>query len=359
MAALWKNEILIFLFANTLFVTLFNILSTDHNSSYSHRFVRPKPFFDHTHRHLINFNGFKYVIDNDVCKSCFNCTPILVHSYVGHFEFRRAIRRSYPQTVLDALGFRYVFMTGLPNSTDIQSQLLGESSRHGDIVQGNFKEAYRNLTYKHVMGLKWYAERCLKSNRVVKMDDDIAVNLFKLKDVVERRDYDLAGCVINAKPIREKHNKWYVTREEFDGDTYPPFLSGWLYVATSTSVTSLLRVIRQDNYFWIDDLYVTGILAKIAQIDLLDLRLDFEVDPGSIYCCIKKQQRCEFLAAPTGDNYTLLQQYSQQLTYCKMKNLPCDTYRKSKRHHSCLDLWKKSIVDTRIGKPSIEIINLI
>lgn len=363
MAALWRNEILIFLFVNVLFVALFNIFSADYGTGGGFRYSRPKPFFDHTHRRLIDFNGFKYVIDSAVCESSCSsrdCTPILVHSHVGHFEFRRAIRRSYPQTVLDALGFRYIFMTGLPNTTDVQSRLFRESSRHGDIVQGNFREAYRNLTYKHAMGLTWYAERCRKSTRVAKMDDDIAVNLFKLKDVVERLDYNgLAGCVIKAKPIRDERNKWYVTREEFAGDAYPPFLSGWLYVASTRAVTGLLGAIQRENYFWIDDLYVTGVLAERARIDLVDLRFDFEIDPGSIYCCILNQQRCEFLAAPIGDNYTLLQQYSRQLTYCKMKNLPCDVYRKSKRHHSCLDLWKKRIVDTRKGKPSIEILNLI
>lgn len=303
----------------------------------------------------MNLENFKYVINSDVCESLHR-TPIIVHSFIKHFDFRFALRQSYSQTVLDSLGFRYVFMVGLYNNSDVQSRLLQESSQFGDIVQGNFQEAYRNLTYKHVMGLTWFTEHCRNSTFMVKMDDDIAVNIFKLKNVIQH-DYDLAGCIIKAKPIRDKLNKWYVSREEFVEDTYPEFLSGWLYIVKMTSVQRLLRAIRIKDYFWIDDLYVTGILAKRAQISLRDLRPDFETDPGAIYCCIKKQQRCEFLAAPTGDNYILLKQYSKQLSYCKATNSSCDVFRKSKHHHSCLDLWKKPIFKSRKGKPSIEILN--
>lgn len=349
--ALWRYKILIFLFVNTFIVVLFNLFSTSHNTYHA---VRPKPFYGHTPG-LMDLKNFKYVINSDACESLHR-TPIIVHSYIEHFDFRFALRQSYSQTVLDSLGFRYVFMVGLSNINDVQSRLLQESSQFGDIVQGNFREAYRNLTYKHVMGLTWFTERCRNATYMVKMDDDIAVNVFKLKDVVQR-NYDLAGCVINANPIRDKHNKWYVSKEEFNEETYPAFLSGWLYIAKMTSVRRMLRAIKHKEYFWIDDLYVTGILAKRAQISLNDLRPDFETDPGAIYCCIKKRQRCEFLAAPTGDNYILIKQYSKQLSYCNATNSSCDAFRKSKKHHSCLDLWKKSVLKKRKGKPSIEILN--
>lgn len=357
--ALRRIRILVLLLVvNGSFIALFNAFSatTDHRA-------KPKPFFGG--RRLMDLNRFQYIIDSDACEPAHRCdTPILVHSYVGHFEIRQAIRQSYSQTIMSTLGLCHVFMIGLPYTGDrvddgVQQRLLRESSEHGDIVQGDFHEAYRNLTYKHVMGLTWFAERCSRgSGLVVKTDDDIAVNAYKLKDLLVGRDFELAGCVIRTAPIRNERNKWHVTRDEFAGDAYPPFLSGWLYVATAASVDRLLQAIRPREYFWIDDLYVTGILAQRAGISLTDLRPDFEIDPGPIHCCIRKLQRCEFLAAPTGDDHALLQQYSEKLTRCKSTNLSCDAYRKSKRHHSCMDLWKKhSLNVTFKGKPSIEILN--
>lgn len=203
---IWPILILI----NTLFIVVYIIVSTHYNRyDVPGKNHQPKPFFDVvSHSRLIDLNNFRYVVNSDVCES--QCTPILVHSHVGHFERRQAIRRSYPQTVLGRLGLRYVFMTGLPADHALQSLLHRESKRHGDIVQGNFADAYRNLTYKHVMSLTWFAERCRQSSHAVKMDDDIAVNVFKLRTIIDRGDFDLAGCVIRTKPIRDPHNKWYM-----------------------------------------------------------------------------------------------------------------------------------------------------
>ncbi|XP_027836757.2 beta-1,3-galactosyltransferase 5-like [Aphis gossypii] len=367
----WKVEIAVFLAVNTSFLVLFDAFSADRNTSGRSAPMRPGPSrLDDGRQRLMNLNGFEYVVDSGACDGPRRLTPVLVHSHVDHFERRRAIRQSYRRTELDRLGFRHVFMVGLPSSGDVatdrvtQERLFRESSRHGDVVQGNFREAYRNLTYKHAMGLTWFAARCPRSDHVVKMDDDIAVNLYKLHDVLGRADNrDLAGCVIVAKPIRDESNKWYVSRAEFAGDSYPPFLSGWLYAAKAVSVGRLLRAIEvRERYFWIDDLYVTGILAERAGLELTDLRPDFETDPGPVHCCVLKRQRCDFLAAPTGDDWTLLQRYAEQLTRCKATNSSCDLFRKSKRHHSCLDLWKKkkpldAAAADRIGKPSIEILD--
>lgn len=135
-------------------------------------------------------------------------------------------------------------------------------------------------------------------------------------------------------------------------------MSGWIYIASAASIIKLLQAIQNfETYFWIDDLFVTGILAERAHINLTDLRQDFETDPGPLYCCVHKKQRCGFLVAPIGGNHTLLEQYAKQLIHCKATNMSCDAFRKSKHHHLCLDLWKKSMINIQNGKPLIEILN--
>lgn len=353
-----RTGILVLLCVNTtMFFVLFQAFSPDRGGR--PRAFEPRPFSERgtPRRGLLDLRDFQYVIDGGA-DACGPGTPILVHSHAAHFERRQALRRSYPRAVLDRLGLRHVFLTGLPDDADVQTRLLRESGRYGDVVQGGFREAYRNLTYKHVMGLSWFAERCGGSGAVVKMDDDIAVNVYALSRVIGRLGRRLAGCVINATPVRDERSKWYVTRDEYAGDEYPPFLSGWLYAAGSASVRGLLRAIRPgDKYFWIDDLFVTGVLAQRAGVRLSDLRPDFETDPGPIHCCVRRRQRCGFLAAPTGDDHTLLQPYAERLTLCRAANESCDAFRKSKRHHPCMDLWKKRATDTRTGKPSIEVLN--
>ncbi|XP_050428953.1 beta-1,3-galactosyltransferase 5-like [Adelges cooleyi] len=321
----------------------------DYFSSLSPLLIKqPKP----SSGHLLDLFNFRYTINSNVCLSY---SPILVHSHVEHFKTRQAIRHAYPKSILDQLGFHYVFMVGRPNNSEIQLQVVNESFKFGDIVQGNFQEAYRNLTYKHVMALKWFSEYCRQSSYMVKTDDDVAVNLFKLNNIITKK-YSLAGCVVKSKPIRDKHNKWYISKEEFKNNNYPTFLSGWLYIASNTSVIQLIQAITTEKYFWIDDLFVTGFLADRAKIQKTDLRSEFELDPGPIYCCVNQHQRCRFLVAPTGDNHSLLQQYPKHLMECQDQHLSCDAFRKSTIHHSCLDLWKNNITYVRRGTPKIEIL---
>ncbi len=48
---------------------------------------------------------------------------------------------------------------------------------------------YRNLTYKHIMGLKWVSTYCSNAHTVVKVDDDTFVNIFQLTTFLRTDGY--------------------------------------------------------------------------------------------------------------------------------------------------------------------------
>ena len=50
---------------------------------------------------------------------------------------------------------RLVFMLGESERREKQEDIIREAREHGDIVQGSFRDTYRNLTYKTVMGHVW------------------------------------------------------------------------------------------------------------------------------------------------------------------------------------------------------------
>jgi hypothetical protein len=58
----------------------------------------------------------------------------------------------------------------------LQAALETENDRHHDLLQGSFRDAYRNMTYKHVMALKWVLYFCPGVRYVLKADDDTFVN---------------------------------------------------------------------------------------------------------------------------------------------------------------------------------------
>ena len=51
-----------------------------------------------------------------------------------------------------------------------------------------------------------------------------------------------------------------VTREEFSADVYPAYCSGIAWVVTIDVVRTLNRIANRVKIFWIDDVYITGIL---------------------------------------------------------------------------------------------------
>ena len=62
---------------------------------------------------------------------------------------------------------------------------MKENVQHADIVQGNFVDSYRNLSYKATMGNLWVSEFCEQAEFVVKTDDDMFIDLFEVSDLLE------------------------------------------------------------------------------------------------------------------------------------------------------------------------------
>ena len=103
----------------------------------------------------------------------------------------------------DAAG-RLVFMLGTTPNTRLLEEVGQESAEHGDIVQGDLLDTYRNLTYKSVMGHLWvrwvgaaaaeescsimsvFSEFCSQADFVIKTDDDIYIDLYATHTVLQK-----------------------------------------------------------------------------------------------------------------------------------------------------------------------------
>ncbi|KAL1481298.1 hypothetical protein MTO96_015734 [Rhipicephalus appendiculatus] len=58
------------------------------------------------------------------------------------------------------LGFVVVFLLGTTPDQEVQRKVLAEHETYGDIVQGDFVDSYKNLTYKSAMLIRWAREKC-------------------------------------------------------------------------------------------------------------------------------------------------------------------------------------------------------
>ncbi|KAH7971142.1 hypothetical protein HPB49_019499 [Dermacentor silvarum] len=171
------------------------------------------------------------------------------------------------------MGFLVVFLLGMTPDQEVQRKVLTEHNIYGDIVQGDFVDSYKNLTYKTVMLIRWAREKCSEVNFVLKIDDDMLLSVWDLAVVVN----DLEGIkrtmwgylYRGASPNRNVASKWYVSRKEYAPDTYPAFLSGTGYLISGDSIATLEELISDECFFPLEDIYLTAIVAERAQVSRL------------------------------------------------------------------------------------------
>lgn len=302
-----------------LLVTLLYLYSTENGHSRNQRFsIRPAS----AHRlypsnwTLVNLKRFEFLLNSGVCSDDATVQLIVVvTSHPGHVELRRAFRAALPARVLKTHGIRRVFLMARINPAQLgydqvdQSAIEAEHLAFGDVVQGDFQEDYRNLTYKHVMGLKYAVRFCPQAQLVLKMDDDIAVDIFRLWQSAKEQLLGNATAIVGAvmtgherEPVRDRASKWYVSKEDYPMTRYPPFLSGWAYLATMEAARRLVTHSESSPFFWIDDIYVTGLLADLSGIGRVDLRPRYTVYTDHLLCCLRNGTKaCDYFAGPLDD----------------------------------------------------------
>ncbi|KAJ8890653.1 hypothetical protein PR048_010162 [Dryococelus australis] len=234
--------------------------------------------------HLIDLRHFAFRFNNFPCNE--TASPlllVLVHSAPDNIGKRRAIRETWGGR-RDAL--RLLFLLGEVDGADQQLRLERENLVHRDMVQGSFRDSYRNMTYKHVMALKWAAYFCPGARYLLKTDDDVFVNSpalleFLSQDLSPWGARRLILCVpFHAATVKRSYrSKWRVSPSEYPGRVYPTYCAGWAILYSPDVAFLLYSEAQRDRYFWIDDVHVTGTLAakaNLTQTDLGSLVLSYE-----------------------------------------------------------------------------------
>lgn len=177
------------------------------------------------------------------------------------------------------------------------------------------------------MGLRWAAQRCSHAKYIVKIDDDSVYDVYRVHtyltkhEVVYQDRSFLAGYIFqHQKPIRLEADKHYVTQEEYAGEEFPRYLSGWLYLTNPNTARQLVREAQKKKFFWIDDTYVTGMLAEDLSIEFIDLTVWFSANPDFLDCCVRDLKRfkweCEFVVGPNGGDTKLLSLFQAEARKC-------------------------------------------
>uniref|UniRef100_A0A914XNS5 Hexosyltransferase n=1 Tax=Plectus sambesii TaxID=2011161 RepID=A0A914XNS5_9BILA len=244
-----------------------------------------------TNETAVNPHKFKWIIvEKNLCTS--SRRPfilIIVHSAPKNLKQRMFIRETWGAAeISQRLNTLIVFALGAfqgPLAIRQQKAVLRENSVYGDIIQEDFVDNYRNLTYKTVMWLRWVTYYCSEAQYVLKLDDDIFTNMFNLvrhvKNLHKRniaRHNTLACNVWNGVRVdRNTSSKWFVPKTEFAASVYPTYCSGSAYLMSADLAPKLYHASFEVPFFWVDDFWLTGQVAAHVNASWYQMRSMFSL----------------------------------------------------------------------------------
>ncbi|XP_037090518.1 beta-1,3-galactosyltransferase 5-like [Pollicipes pollicipes] len=193
---------------------------------------------------------------------------ILITSAPGHERQRKAIRLTWG-TVALRRDVALVFFVGR-TSEQLQAVVDAEQTLFGDMVQGEFVDAYRNLTLKSVSMLEWLDTYCGSAHMVLKTDDDMFINTENVLTFANAHWKDrntLFGKLARRwKPIRNAKSKYYLSPQAFPGKYLPDFMTGPAYMLTGDLVSSLHKAALSAVFLPLEDVLVTGVVGEQLKV---------------------------------------------------------------------------------------------
>jgi beta-1,3-galactosyltransferase 1 len=129
------------------------------------------------------------------------------------------------------------FVLGLSKNETLNSKVREENEKFGDIIQGDFYDAYRNLSFKSIIQWRWSMYNCRNARFFGKIDDDVFLNTPLLLRTLASKTFTDPSLIGNrsvtekAVPTRNILSKFYVSEEYWPGQVYKTYKT--FYVMTS------------------------------------------------------------------------------------------------------------------------------
>ena len=241
-----------------------------------------------------------------LCSSVRNLTLlVLVLSSPKNFKYRKTLRDTWANETLykSLMNVRFVYLLGSVYDQILQDNIDREFSRYGDIIQGGFVDSYDNLTHKSAMGFRWAYERCRNAKYVIKTDDDVVIDLFKVfKNSISNYSKDKFQVYCHRKTniiVRNEGEKWYIDKEQLKGFTrYPPYCIGLFVMISNDVVPYIYDLLTWSPFFLLEDVLIYGFLLrniqglKYKQVAGYEISWDPAFKNKAINCLESRKREC-------------------------------------------------------------------
>lgn len=141
----------------------------------------------------------------------------------------------------------------------VQELVLQESQEHGDLIQSNFLDSYKNLTIKTMVMLEWLDAFCSNASYAMKIDSDMFLNVPNLINMLlkaPKSNYMTGQVEQGAVVHRNPDSKWYLPEELYSASVYPRYALGLGYVLSLDLPQKLVKASRHVNALYLEDVYL-------------------------------------------------------------------------------------------------------
>ncbi|XP_037580231.1 acetylgalactosaminyl-O-glycosyl-glycoprotein beta-1,3-N-acetylglucosaminyltransferase [Dermacentor silvarum] len=208
---------------------------------------------------------------SQLCKQPLD-TLFFVHSAPNNWKRRADLRATlFEEAACTAFNWTAVFFIGEDDDPKVNLWTRFEVEVFGDIVMLRYNDTFLTLTYKFVGGMQWVTENCPNVSTIVKIDDDVSVHPLELRRYLDeklpQKNSSIHCNVLQRNPVhRDPHHRYCIPEDEVAQDTYPLMCSGCCIIMTIDTMRKLLRASEIAKAYAIDDAYVSGHLALIANV---------------------------------------------------------------------------------------------
>ncbi|KAL6634613.1 hypothetical protein ACP70R_027284 [Stipagrostis hirtigluma subsp. patula] len=200
-----------------------------------------------------------------------------IFSTANNFKRRMVIRRTWMQYDAVREGVVAVrFFVGLHTNLMVNKELWNEAHTYGDIQVLAFVDYYSLITWK-TLAICIYGTSAVSAKYLMKTDDDAFVRVDEIQSSVKQLNVShglLYGRINSVSgPHRDPQSKWYISREEWPEEKYPPWAHGPGYVVSQDIAKAInnwykngdLKMFKLEDVamgIWVNDMKKSGLPVK-------------------------------------------------------------------------------------------------
>lgn len=150
-----------------------------------------------------------------------------------------------------------------------RTELEKERATYGDLLQGDFIDAYTNNTHKLNTALRYVTEHCINNtDYVLLIDGDYSLNIRNLELFLTKLGSatDVYGGDVwsQSRPFRLPLHKHYVSLQEYPYTYYPDYVTAGAILLSQDVAKKFYITSLYTKYYPFDDVYYGFIALKLG-----------------------------------------------------------------------------------------------